>query len=85
MQTIFDRDGKPFGVATIDSKTGRVTFKPRDGCEDMAKRTWASLEACRRAVAKESRVLAGTGQVGVASSAGLVHLPPKKVMSFLSF
>ena len=49
-QTLFDDSGAPLGTATIDGQTGAVTFKSRDGSTELTRRTWGSLEACRRAV-----------------------------------
>jgi hypothetical protein len=48
--SLFDAGGNPLGKVTTDSVTGRVTFEPRDGNQSLAKRTWCSLAACRRAV-----------------------------------
>jgi hypothetical protein len=49
-QTLFDDLGNPLGKVTTDSVTDRTTFEPRDGNQSIAKRTWCSLAACRRAV-----------------------------------
>ena len=71
-QTIFDAAGKPLGTAIIDTKSGSTSFAPRDGNPALAKRTWRSLAALKRALQAE-KVLPGHLVRGT-SSALLKHV-----------
>ncbi len=48
-ETVFHR-GKAVGQMLQNTNTGRVTFQPKEGLERLAKRKWANVKACRKAV-----------------------------------
>ena len=53
-ETIFCH-GRAVGLMLQNSNTGRVTFQPARGIDRLAKRTWASADACRKAVTRTWR------------------------------
>jgi hypothetical protein len=53
-ETIFYHS-QAVGLMLQNSNTGRVTFQPAQGLDRLAKRTWASIDACRKAVTRTWR------------------------------